>query len=55
MTIGPFLARLARAMEGRGYRVTQAESVSAGLDAVRQSPPAFAVIDMRLADGTGSM
>ena len=48
-----FLARLARAMESRGYAVTQADSVSAGLAAIGRAPPAFAVIDMRLADGNG--
>jgi two-component system, response regulator RegA len=49
----PFLARLARAMESRGYVVTAAESVAAGLAAIAQKPPAFAVIDMRLLDGNG--
>jgi two-component system response regulator RegA len=48
-----FLARLARAMESRGYVVTPCDSVSAGLAVVAQNPPAFAVIDMRLLDGNG--
>jgi two-component system, response regulator RegA len=48
-----FLSRLSRAMETRGYSVLPAESVSAGLAAIAQHPPAFAVIDMRLADGNG--
>ncbi len=48
-----FLTRLSRAMEARGYAVVPAESVSIGLAAIAQSPPAFAVIDMRLADGNG--
>jgi two-component system, response regulator RegA len=48
-----FLARLARAMESRGYMVTQADSVAAGLAAVAHKPPAYAVIDMRLTDGNG--
>jgi two-component system response regulator RegA len=48
-----FLARLARAMEARGFAVTIAESVAAGLSEVEQKPPAFAVVDMRLADGNG--
>ncbi|MGL5362011.1 MAG: ActR/PrrA/RegA family redox response regulator transcription factor [Bosea sp. (in: a-proteobacteria)] len=48
-----FLARLARAMEGRGYAVRTAESVEAGMQAVEQAPPAFAVIDLRLTDGNG--
>jgi two-component system, response regulator RegA len=49
----PFLLRLARAMEARGYTVAQADSVSSGLAAVAALPPAFAVIDMRLVDGNG--
>ncbi|MFN4271914.1 MAG: ActR/PrrA/RegA family redox response regulator transcription factor [Aliihoeflea sp.] len=49
----PFLTRLARAMEGRGYEVTTAESVEDAVAAVREAPPAFAVIDMRLGDGNG--
>jgi len=48
-----FLARLARAMESRGYVVTPCDSVSAGLAVVAQNPPAYAVIDMRLLDGNG--
>jgi two-component system response regulator RegA len=49
----PFLTRLARAMEGRGYAVRTADSVSAGLAAVEEAAPAFAVIDLRLGDGNG--
>jgi two-component system, response regulator RegA len=48
-----FLTRLARAMEGRGFIVTAAQSVAEGLAAIAQQPPAFAVIDMRLVDGNG--
>jgi two-component system, response regulator RegA len=48
-----FLTRLARAMEGRGFTVTLAQSVAEGLAAIAQQPPGFAVIDMRLADGNG--
>ena len=48
-----FLARLARAMESRGFKVTTAESVADGLLQVEQNPPAFAVVDMRLGDGNG--
>jgi two-component system response regulator RegA len=48
-----FLERLARAMESRGFEVTTAESVAEGLAQVASSPPAFAVVDMRLADGNG--
>src|ERR1700693_2876262 len=48
-----FLQRLARAMEGRGFNVTPAESVADGLDKVEKGAPAYAVVDMRLGDGTG--
>ncbi|MDJ1158813.1 ActR/PrrA/RegA family redox response regulator transcription factor [Chelatococcus sp. SYSU_G07232] len=49
----PFLTRLARAMEARGYVVRTAETVADGLAAIDEQPPAFAVIDMRLTDGNG--
>src|SRR5207237_10821450 len=42
-----------RAMENRGFTVTTAETVADGLLRVEQAAPAFAVVDMRLADGTG--
>lgn len=45
--------RLGRALEQRGFEVRLAGSVSEALDAVRASPPAHAVLDMRLDDGTG--
>ena len=37
-----FLQRLARAMEGRGFTVSTAESVADGLLQVEKAPPAFA-------------
>ncbi len=49
----PFLVRLARAMEGRGFAVTTAESVADGLNHLESALPAFAVVDMRLEDGNG--
>ena len=49
----PFLSRLVRAMEMRGFKVESAESVEGGLSAISSKAPAFAVIDMRLADGNG--
>ncbi len=49
----PFLTRLSRAMEARGFVVTTADTVADGLAAISRTPPAFAVIDLRLADGTG--
>ena len=49
----PFLTRLARAMEGRGFEVATADSVADGMSSIGQRAPAFAVIDMRLGDGNG--
>jgi two-component system response regulator RegA len=49
----PFLTRLARAMETRGFEVQTAETVGEGVAAVRARPPAYAVVDMRLNDGNG--
>jgi len=49
----PFLQRLSRAMEQRGFEVRSAHSVTEGIDLIRQQPPAFAVVDMRLEDGNG--
>ena len=48
-----FLQRLARAMESRGFTVTTAESIAEGLARLETASPAFAVVDMRLADGNG--
>jgi len=48
-----FLQRLARAMELRGFEVRMASSVAEGIELMRQKPPAFAVVDMRLEDGNG--
>jgi len=48
-----FLQRLARAMESRGFTVTTAESVAEGLMQLETGSPAYAVVDMRLADGNG--
>src|SRR5499425_3632796 len=49
----PFLERLARAMETRGFSVTSCESVSDGLTQIGKAAPAFAVVDLRLGDGNG--
>jgi len=49
----PFRDRLARAMEKKGFKVIQAESVKQGIDSVKLKKPAFAVVDLRLADGNG--
>ena len=50
---GPLRNRLARAMESRGFEVITAETVSEGIRLAQQTPPAYAVLDMRLADGSG--
>ena len=49
----PFLQRLARAMEARGYLVDVADNVAEGLKKAEAAPPAYAVVDMRLEDGNG--
>ena len=49
----PFRERLARAMEKKGFTVSQAESVKNGITLVKQKKPAFAVVDLRLGDGNG--
>ena len=49
----PFRQRLARAMEKRGFALVLAESVAEGLEIVRNRPPAYAVVDLRLEDGNG--
>ena len=49
----PFRERLARAMEKKGFTVSQAESVKNGVALVKQKKPAFAVVDLRLGDGNG--
>ena len=49
----PLRQRLARAMEKKGFIVTQAEGVKAGLESIKSKKPAFAVVDLRLNDGNG--
>tara|TARA_B100000965_G_scaffold237258_1_gene198870 strand:+ start:81 stop:638 length:558 start_codon:yes stop_codon:yes gene_type:complete len=49
----PFRERLARAMEKKGFEVSQAEGVKAGIETVKSKKPAFAVVDLRLEDGNG--
>ena len=49
----PFRERLARAMKKKGFVVTQAESVKKGIDSLKLTKPAFAVVDLRLNDGNG--
>jgi two-component system response regulator RegA len=49
----PLCQRLARAMERRGFVVATAESVATGMALAKANPPAFAVVDLRLGDGSG--
>ena len=49
----PLRDRLARAMGKKGFHVIQAESVEKGINQAKNSPPAFAIIDLRLGDGSG--
>ena len=49
----PFRERLSRAMEKKGFQVSQAESVKLGIESVKLKKPAFAVVDLRLNDGNG--
>lgn len=49
----PLRTRLGRALESRGFETTLAGSVAEALDAIRTTPPAHAVLDMRLEDGNG--
>jgi two-component system response regulator RegA len=50
----PLRTRLGRALEARGFQpVVLAASVAEAVQAIRTSPPAHAVLDMRLDDGNG--
>ena len=49
----PLRDRLARAMEKKGFKVIQAENVKKGISQAKNTPPAFAVVDLRLGDGNG--
>ncbi|KPF85550.1 chemotaxis protein CheY [alpha proteobacterium AAP38] len=49
----PFRTRLARAMERRGFDVVAVDSVNLGIEVAHESAPRFAVVDLRLGDGSG--
>ncbi len=49
----PFLKRLAKAMEKRGFIPETAETVAMGRAIAQARPPAYAVVDLRLEDGNG--
>lgn len=48
-----FLKRLAKAMEKRGFSVETSDCVAGGKAIATARPPAYAVVDLRLADGNG--
>ena len=49
----PFLNRLGRAMESRGFEVRTCETVAEGIAQIKSDPPDYAVVDLRLTDGSG--
>jgi two-component system response regulator RegA len=49
----PFVKRLAKAMEKRGFLPDTAQSVAEGRAKALTKPPAYAVVDLRLEDGNG--
>jgi len=49
----PFVQRLARAMEARGFEVTTAETIDEGRRVIADVKPGYAVIDMRVGSGSG--
>jgi two-component system, response regulator RegA len=49
----PFVKRLAKAMEKRGFVPDTAQSVAEGRAKAQANPPAYAVVDLRLEDGNG--
>ena len=49
----PFRARLARALAQRGFDVASLGSVAEAREHLKKSQPAFAVVDLRLEDGSG--
>lgn len=49
----PFLRRMAKAMEKRGFEIETAASVAEGKSIATSRAPAYAVVDLRLEDGNG--
>ena len=49
----PLRGRLARAMEKKGFQVKEAKTIAESLKIVKNTPPSFALIDLRLDDGNG--
>ena len=49
----PFRTRLARIMESRGFECDVATSVAEGVASATRRPPSYALLDLRLEDGSG--
>ena len=49
----PLRMRLSRAMEKKGFTVKSAKTLGESVQLLKQNPPTFAVIDLRLDDGSG--
>ena len=49
----PFRTRMAQALTRRGFTVSAVGTVAEAKDIARLNPPAFAVLDLRLEDGSG--
>ena len=49
----PLRGRLARAMQKKGFDVKEAKTVSEGLQIAKTNSPGFALVDLRLEDGSG--
>jgi len=48
-----FRTRLARALMGRGFTVSSVGTVAEAIEIASLNPPAYAVLDLRLEDGSG--
>ena len=49
----PLRGRLTRAMEKKGFAVKEAKTFAEGLQMVKNNPPSFALVDLRVEDGNG--
>ncbi|MFZ4120306.1 MAG: ActR/PrrA/RegA family redox response regulator transcription factor [Caulobacterales bacterium] len=49
----PFRTRLGRALSGRGFMVSAVATVSEAMEIAQMNPPQYAVLDLRLDDGSG--
>ena len=49
----PFRERLSRSMEKKGFKVNKAESFSLASEIIEINTYDYAIVDMRLADGSG--